>query len=625
MPKELPEKKTKLVNPTISKRQHKGYVYNVTTETGNLFVEDILVHNSGGLGTPAHLRVESGLIHKSSGGVLFLDEIATLSYKSQQELLSAIQDKKFAITGQSENSSGAMTRTEPVPCFPGDTVLSFKDGEKNIGEFVDSQIHCNKNKIIKDGLVEYLDINGHKIQSYFGGKIVYSKINRVYRRKYCGRMIRIKFDDGDELLATPEHPIKTESDFVKAEDLAVGDKIEARLPSTIIDGQNILRHYSKDNGRIAKAYEKWKKNNHLSFKELGVDYKTVKAWQNGAIPHGLKTIYWLTERNLLPLSVDDKRLPIIARITGALFGDGGLDGRRLSRLYFSAARDAGDDIKELLEDLVEVFGEELRSSFSIRETSSLNGEGLELSVNKAEIARFFYSLGVPKGDKVSQTLTVPWWVKYSEKTRKEFFSSLITCELYGKIRSSQDVPNFVMAKIKRLEHTHINFLNELRKFLAENRVETSELKQDKDYIKTKNLPFPEKCGTYSFKINSNYSNLINFSNAISFPYSREKRESFNRVLEKGKDFIRNQKRICSMKSRAKELRKKGRTLRGISKETNISLNTVMKTVGPTYNKYSEKLKFDVQKMIESGSKPKAIANEYDIPYTTVLYWRKQVV
>lgn len=103
-------------SPTISKRSHKGYVYNVTTETGNLFVEDILVHNSGGLGTPAHLRVEPGMIHRANGGVLFLDEIATLSHKSQQELLTAMQEKKYSITGQSENSSGAMTRTDPVPC-----------------------------------------------------------------------------------------------------------------------------------------------------------------------------------------------------------------------------------------------------------------------------------------------------------------------------------------------------------------------------------------------------------------------------------------------------------------------------------------------------------------------------
>ncbi len=71
---------------------------------------------SGGLGTPPHLRVEPGMIHRASGGVLFIDEIATLSHKSQQELLTAMQEKKYSITGQSENSSGAMTRTEPVPC-----------------------------------------------------------------------------------------------------------------------------------------------------------------------------------------------------------------------------------------------------------------------------------------------------------------------------------------------------------------------------------------------------------------------------------------------------------------------------------------------------------------------------
>ena len=71
---------------------------------------------SGGLGTPAHLRVEPGAIHKANNGILFLDEIATLSPKAQQELLTAMQEKKYPITGQSENSSGAMVRTEPVPC-----------------------------------------------------------------------------------------------------------------------------------------------------------------------------------------------------------------------------------------------------------------------------------------------------------------------------------------------------------------------------------------------------------------------------------------------------------------------------------------------------------------------------
>jgi Lon-like ATP-dependent protease len=71
---------------------------------------------SGGLETPAHERVESGAIHKAHKGVLFVDEINILRMESQQSLLTAMQEKKFSIVGQSERSSGAMVKTEAVPC-----------------------------------------------------------------------------------------------------------------------------------------------------------------------------------------------------------------------------------------------------------------------------------------------------------------------------------------------------------------------------------------------------------------------------------------------------------------------------------------------------------------------------
>ena len=71
---------------------------------------------TGGLGTPPNQRVVAGMIHKAHMGVLFIDEIATLHPRTQQELLSALQEKKFPITGQSERSAGAMVRTEAVPC-----------------------------------------------------------------------------------------------------------------------------------------------------------------------------------------------------------------------------------------------------------------------------------------------------------------------------------------------------------------------------------------------------------------------------------------------------------------------------------------------------------------------------
>jgi Lon-like ATP-dependent protease len=71
---------------------------------------------SGGMETPAHERVEAGAIQKSHKGVLYIDEINTLDVRSQQKLMTAIQEGEFSITGQSERSSGAMVQTEPVPC-----------------------------------------------------------------------------------------------------------------------------------------------------------------------------------------------------------------------------------------------------------------------------------------------------------------------------------------------------------------------------------------------------------------------------------------------------------------------------------------------------------------------------
>ncbi len=92
--------------------------YDATGAHAGALLGDVLhdPFQSGGLGTPAHERVIAGMIHKANMGVLFIDEIATLHPTSQQELLTVIQEGKYAITGQSERSAGAMVRTEPVPC-----------------------------------------------------------------------------------------------------------------------------------------------------------------------------------------------------------------------------------------------------------------------------------------------------------------------------------------------------------------------------------------------------------------------------------------------------------------------------------------------------------------------------
>ncbi|HUR26348.1 MAG TPA: ATP-dependent protease LonB [Candidatus Thermoplasmatota archaeon] len=99
------------------KETHAAYVDATGSHAGALLGD--VRHDpfqSGGLETPTHERVEIGAIHRSHKGILFIDEINVLRLDSQQALLTAMQDRQFAIVGQSETSSGAMVRTEPVPC-----------------------------------------------------------------------------------------------------------------------------------------------------------------------------------------------------------------------------------------------------------------------------------------------------------------------------------------------------------------------------------------------------------------------------------------------------------------------------------------------------------------------------
>jgi len=67
------------------------------------------------LGTPTYQRVVPGSVHEAHEGVLFIDELSTLG-NIQRHILTAMQDKQFAIVGRNPMSSGAAVRVEGVPC-----------------------------------------------------------------------------------------------------------------------------------------------------------------------------------------------------------------------------------------------------------------------------------------------------------------------------------------------------------------------------------------------------------------------------------------------------------------------------------------------------------------------------
>ncbi|MCP4647471.1 MAG: AAA family ATPase [bacterium] len=67
------------------------------------------------IGTPPYLRVTAGAVHEAHEGVLYVDEMTTLG-EAQKFLLTAMQEKKFLITGRNPSSAGSTVRVESVPC-----------------------------------------------------------------------------------------------------------------------------------------------------------------------------------------------------------------------------------------------------------------------------------------------------------------------------------------------------------------------------------------------------------------------------------------------------------------------------------------------------------------------------
>jgi len=67
------------------------------------------------VGIRPYKRILPGAIHEAHEGVLFVDEISSIG-RLQRFIFTAMQEKKFPITGRNPTSSGAAVRVEAVPC-----------------------------------------------------------------------------------------------------------------------------------------------------------------------------------------------------------------------------------------------------------------------------------------------------------------------------------------------------------------------------------------------------------------------------------------------------------------------------------------------------------------------------
>ena len=210
---------------------------------------------SAGLETPPHQLTEAGSIHRAHKGVLYIDEINTLSLPSQQHLLTAIQEKKFQITGQSERSFGAMVKTEPVPC---DFILVSAgnlDALKGMHPALRSRIRGYGYEVYLNSNMDDNDENRKKLIRFVAqevkkderiahfdrdavGEIIHEAQRRAGRKgklslrlRELGGLIRaagdIAYEKGDKIV-TPDHVLEAKKIAKSLEQQVVDRAIEQR-------------------------------------------------------------------------------------------------------------------------------------------------------------------------------------------------------------------------------------------------------------------------------------------------------------------------------------------------------------------------------------------------------------
>ena len=203
---------------------------------------------TGGLGTPAHMRIVSGLIHKANKGVLYIDEIGTLG-KSQQDLLTALQEKQLTITGRSEMSSGAMVITQPVPC---DFIL-VASGNLSIMQHMHpalrSRIRGYGYEIYMEDMIEDTDDTRKKLVQFIAQEVkkdekiphftkgAVSEIIREAKRKAGMRdKITLRFRElGGLIRASGDIAIEKKHNYVTQSDVLDGKKSAKTLEQQIGD------------------------------------------------------------------------------------------------------------------------------------------------------------------------------------------------------------------------------------------------------------------------------------------------------------------------------------------------------------------------------------------------------
>ncbi|MDP3699222.1 MAG: ATP-binding protein [Nanoarchaeota archaeon] len=432
---------------------------------------------------------------------------------------------------------------DPFQTFLGD--LEISKIEKNaitknkLSKEIDQAFLKHKESIIRKKENNYeaafLPKNELNVLGETNGSASPVEVLSCNRYDYVGEMMKLTTSENKELVVTPEHKIAVhrngKTEYIEARTIKEGDEVVVQIEEAIIDEQDIINVYDARQQEQCKLYYQYQelKTQNPSWgykrisKALGQPIGKTRWWHEGKhTPVPIQTANWLKERGLLPLKIDNQKSPLIAKVLGATFGDGGIF-ENLNGIFLSSSEK--EAVEEFGKDLEKIFDLYKNQNSRIIEAGVYGHSWCYQNTNR-NIIYFFLALGAPRGNKTKIELKVPGWIKLNHDFESEFYGSLLGGELGTPIIHKRG--NYLtslelgITGLPQFKENRISFLKELAEYLQKNRVSTTSIYEGKS--KTE--------GSLMFRllIEKKMDNVLLFLMNIKINYCRYKIERLYKAL-----------------------------------------------------------------------------------------------
>ena len=564
----------------LKDKKYKGIINVYTSIIFNYRMKEIRICNDAGRLTRPLLRIKDQniLVSKSVENKLKTGELTW-----DNLLTSSVLDESVIEYIDPEEQSWSLIATKPRDII--------SNNKEEIHKYTHCEIHPStmfgvlascipfpENNQSPRNCYQCLDINetvllsnGHKIpikDIQVGDEVVsfnpttmetsYTKVVNHYVRETDKNIYKIVTLNGREIIATEDHKFMTTNGWCEVKDMCENEtnigilpfQSETGIEESSLTPNTILTEDQFRNKYIEAGFSLSKINKHIS---------------------------QLSEAGLLPLTSDNYKMSIIARIFGFLLADGSIgiyyytiNGAKYAACSFDFGTEI--DVKQFENDVNMCGFNKCKYNKGTRVFNNTSHTTYAVTHNGA-FATLLIALGISYGKKTESTRNpIPDWIMNGSKLVKREFLSGFQGGDGCKIRWNKLLYgyNFVCAETSQQINPKYTeslcvFMNQCIHLFREFDIEISNVKQtvfDNNRIKV------------SYKISDKHSNLINYYDKIGYRYASTKNNSSFAIIE----YLKYKNILLSIHKnkieQVREMHDKNMTNTSIANELNLRVSIV---------------------------------------------------